>query len=311
MIGKFALGISALISMGGDFKLSKASEPRRPMVLQASGMVSREVQVGQPLPERSAFGLKRGDELILLDAKGVRVLRGPGVLVGGVFTRSGETGGDNSVLAVVAENSSAGSPATRTPEDYVCALTDECGSAGEETSEFAIPTKARVRTSATRGFSLSRATGKPSQATARPRRSLTAQERAQLLLSSSRPPKEADWYIDPSRTTTLCLPDQKSPVLVLPLKERSVKVRISDPKRGRSATLTLREGNALGDWPLPNIEIGDSYLLSVQDKSSVVLHVKALFAEVAGNVPPECTSQVETNMQLLQHLATPAPPEGR
>jgi outer membrane protein OmpA-like peptidoglycan-associated protein len=59
------------------------------------------------------------------------------------------------ILASVPAAALAQSGATRSAEDYVCALTDECETA-ETPAEEAVPGKPRARTSATRGFSLTK-----------------------------------------------------------------------------------------------------------------------------------------------------------
>jgi hypothetical protein len=127
--------------LAGEFSLAKTGEPQKisaPIVVRATGQVSREVKVGKPLPNQSAFGLARGDVLSLLDFKGVRVLRGPGVLTRGVFTQTGSPEGDGSRIAGVADASSAlaapiagsgpqsrtrtAANRTRAAEDYIAEL---------------------------------------------------------------------------------------------------------------------------------------------------------------------------------------------
>jgi outer membrane protein OmpA-like peptidoglycan-associated protein len=65
------------------------------------------------------------------------------------------------ILASVPASALAQTGATRSAEDYVCALTDDCEAAEEQPAEATPGAKPRARTSATRGFSLSRPAAKP------------------------------------------------------------------------------------------------------------------------------------------------------
>jgi outer membrane protein OmpA-like peptidoglycan-associated protein len=60
------------------------------------------------------------------------------------------------ILAGVPAGAVAQTGATRSAEDYVCALTDECEQAADAPAEEAVPGKPRARTSSTRGFSLTK-----------------------------------------------------------------------------------------------------------------------------------------------------------
>lgn len=67
------------------------------------------------------------------------------------------------VLAAVPAAAIAQGGATRSADDYVCALTDECEANADTPAEAAAGTGTKPRTGATRGFSLSRpAAAKPS-----------------------------------------------------------------------------------------------------------------------------------------------------
>lgn len=71
------------------------------------------------------------------------------------------------VLASVPAAAAAQGGATRSADDYVCALTDECDAA-EAPADPAPGTGAKPRVGATRGFSLSRPAAKPSAPAGRP-----------------------------------------------------------------------------------------------------------------------------------------------
>ncbi len=71
------------------------------------------------------------------------------------------------LLAAVPAVAVAQSGATRSAEDYVCALTDDCETAAETPAETS-STGVKPRTSATRGFSLSRPGAKPAAKPAAP-----------------------------------------------------------------------------------------------------------------------------------------------
>jgi hypothetical protein len=88
------LGLIAAAALTASTAAAFQAKAPAPLVLRARGQVANEVETGKPLPDRSAFGLKRGDFLMLLDARGVRILSGPGVLSAGVFTRTGPAGTD-------------------------------------------------------------------------------------------------------------------------------------------------------------------------------------------------------------------------
>jgi outer membrane protein OmpA-like peptidoglycan-associated protein len=72
------------------------------------------------------------------------------------------------ILASVPAAALAQSGATRSAEDYVCALTDECETAEETAVEEAVPGKPRARTSSTRGFSLTKPGAAAKPAASRP-----------------------------------------------------------------------------------------------------------------------------------------------
>jgi outer membrane protein OmpA-like peptidoglycan-associated protein len=65
------------------------------------------------------------------------------------------------VLVSVPAASVAQSGATRSAEDYVCALTDDCETNADTPQEASPTTGVKPRTGATRGFSLSRPAAKP------------------------------------------------------------------------------------------------------------------------------------------------------
>ncbi|HEX8444285.1 MAG TPA: OmpA family protein [Allosphingosinicella sp.] len=71
-------------------------------------------------------------------------------------------------LASVPAAAVAQSGATRSAEDYVCALTDDCETTADTPAEAAPTTGVKPRTSATRGFSLSRPGAKPTAKAAAP-----------------------------------------------------------------------------------------------------------------------------------------------
>ncbi len=81
-----ALGL-AVLAAAPAFAVQASAQG--PVVLRARGQVSKEVEVGKPLPTQKMLTLRAGDVLMLLDGRGVRTLAGPGTLVGGMFTRSG------------------------------------------------------------------------------------------------------------------------------------------------------------------------------------------------------------------------------
>jgi outer membrane protein OmpA-like peptidoglycan-associated protein len=95
----------------------------------------------------------------------------------------------------------AQSGATRSAQDYVCALTDECEEQAEEAPSESVGTKGRARTSATRGFSLTKPGAKPAArpvttgaapraatATATPRATAKpAAKKAQTAMAVSKP----------------------------------------------------------------------------------------------------------------------------
>ncbi|HEX8402329.1 MAG TPA: OmpA family protein [Allosphingosinicella sp.] len=72
------------------------------------------------------------------------------------------------VLASLPAAALAQGGATRSADDYVCALTDECDAAAETPADAAPSTGPKARTGATRGFSLSRPASKPSAKPAAP-----------------------------------------------------------------------------------------------------------------------------------------------
>ncbi len=72
------------------------------------------------------------------------------------------------VLATVPAAALAQSGATRSAEDYVCALTDDCEASADTPDEATPSTGVKPRTGATRGFSLSRPSAKAAAKPAAP-----------------------------------------------------------------------------------------------------------------------------------------------
>lgn len=126
------------------------------------------------------------------------------------------------VLASVPAAALAQGGATRSAQDYVCALTDECETAEETPAEQAVPGKPRARTSATRGFSLT----KPGTAAAKPaagRPVTTGQPRA--TASNARPAGSA--LSKPAAAKPTKMAAAKKPAGAKPVADRRVDLRLS------------------------------------------------------------------------------------
>ena len=259
-----------LVTMvGGEFTLMRTPKP--PIVIRATGQVAKEVTIGKPLPQRSAFGLGRGDVLSFLDAKGVRILKGPGVLANGLFTPTGPSGSDG----------------TRT-----MAVTDS-----SEAVERAQPPVSR-----TRGFSLTRPAATPRDG-AKP---ATASAVTASPTGRPRGPRDltdTDWLVDISETS-VCLPEGTQPAFYRETAEAQAEVRVEGEQVSAAFVWPIRQH--IAPWPLP-VKPGQSYTLSIGDRKKRVSVAALATAEPTADQPlgvsKSCAPQVQLNAQVREELA--------
>lgn len=271
MMMQLPAALLLLIAWGGEFTIARTPNP--PIVIRATGQVSREVTIGKPLPRQSAFGLQRGDVLSLLDAKGVRILKGPGVLANGTFTPTGSSA----------------------PDGFRIMATTDASEATEKAQ-----TNAR---SGTRGFSLSRPKSQSapmkaaSAAAHQPRQTGRPWHLKDLI--------DSDWLVDASKTGLICLPEGAQPVLYREDASSEAEVRVSLPDGG--STFTWLPKQEVAPWPV-SAERGQAYTLSVGESNPLVVQIIGLAMDDPATGAPlsvhqSCIEQAELNALVREEQA--------
>ena len=270
-----------LVSWGGEFALTRTAKP--PIVVRATGQVAKEVTIGRPLPQQSAFGLKRGDILSLQDAKGLRILKGPGVLADGKFISTGSSSRDG-VDAM--------------------ATTDAAG-AIEKAGVADRPSQS--------GFSFTKP--KPGS---EPKPSRAESHRAPVdklaYISARRPARrpqhvrelsEGDWIVDLSDASLICLPEGAKPVLYRRDASSQAKVEIEASRK--SETFVWGEGDQVAPWPFA-VTPGQTNTLSVDAGEPKIVQIIGLetfepTVDRPFGVHPSCGAQVELNARVREEQA--------
>jgi hypothetical protein len=248
--------------------------------------------------------------LSLLDGKGVRVLRGPGVFADGKYTPTGDSRPDGSRAAAVA---SLEPGETKTADEYVCQFSPEsCGPDTELASNLEGTSGAKP---ASKGFSLTRGKRSNSESpgtvpTSRASNSKPRASRAVQKTSYSLPITPGDWLVELGQGEVICLPDDGRPALLINplLRGANSTITITDTVSKQSRSVEVSRTQSPLSWPLPNIEFGRVYVITSGGGSPVTVTVKSLVpsndsARGDQRISPDCDRQIELNARMREEIA--------